>query len=85
MILKIQCLKTIYICIKHYFIIETHAFIGVYTQKQSYRKYIKNRLGKEKMAEEEVDREYISFHECIRNTTSDAGLAQHQLRRGRSP
>ena len=39
-----------------------------------------------KMAEEQVNMECISLHGCIRNTPSDTeGLAEHQLRVGKSP
>ena len=39
-----------------------------------------------KMAEEHVNMECISLHGCIRNTPSDTeGLAEHQLRVGKSP
>ena len=38
-----------------------------------------------KMAEEEVDMEYLSLHGCIRNTPSDTEVhAEHQLRADRS-
>ena len=41
--------------------------------------------GENKMAEEQVDMEYISLHGYIRNTPSDTEVhAEHQLRADRS-
>ena len=46
---------------------------------------LKLELRKNKMAEEQVDVEYISLHGYIRNTPSDTEVhAEHQLRAHRS-
>ena len=46
---------------------------------------LKLELRKNKMAEEQVDVEYISLHGYIRNTPSDTEVhAEHQLRADRS-
>ena len=50
-----------------------------------YQAHIKNIFEENKMVEEQVDVEYISLHEYIRNTPSDTEThAEHQLRSDRS-